>query len=201
MLASTPRSCPNLASAPTRALLCCFHIASTRSNNGNGKIEMDEYFIWTLDVASKQGCGLETIFKKYDTSGEGMLDANEFSLAVEDLGFSATFAHDLFVELDDDNSGAVSYTELTATLKSRIGSVRDVCPPLPAPLPLTPTPRALTAPLPQPESAAVLAGPAHRTSNPFSIPRHRRAAGHEKVSDDARLPRRALLEPVAASLR
>ena len=34
----------------------------------------------------------------------------QFSLAVEDLGFSSSFAHDLFVELDDDNSGAVSYS-------------------------------------------------------------------------------------------
>ena len=76
--------------------------------NGNGTIEMDEYFLWSLDMASKQGCGLVAIFQKYDTSGEGVLDASEFALAVEDLGFSATFAHDLFVELDDDNSGAVS---------------------------------------------------------------------------------------------
>ena len=94
-------------------------------SNGSGHIEMDEYFLFTLDVAAQQGCGLETIFQKYDTSGEGLLDANEFALAVEDLGFTATFAHDLFVELDDDNSGAVSYTELTKTLKDRVGNVAE----------------------------------------------------------------------------
>lgn len=33
-------------------------------NNGNGTIEMDEYFLWTLDVATQQGCGLESLFKK-----------------------------------------------------------------------------------------------------------------------------------------
>jgi len=34
-------------------------------------------------------------------------------------------AHDLFVELDDDNSGAVSYAEISETLKSRLGSVTE----------------------------------------------------------------------------
>ena len=91
----------------------------------SGTIEMDEYFLWTLDMATAQGCGLESLFRKYDTSGEGMLDANEFALAVEDLGFSATFAHDLFVDLDDDNSGAVSYSEITQTLKERVGGVSE----------------------------------------------------------------------------
>ena len=58
----------------------------------SGTLEMDEYFVWSLDVASRQGCGLELVFKKYDVHGDGMLDVNEFALAVEDLGFSATFA-------------------------------------------------------------------------------------------------------------
>ena len=48
----------------------------------SGTLDMGEYFIWTLDLASKNGCGLETIFAKYDVSGEGLLDANEFALAV-----------------------------------------------------------------------------------------------------------------------
>ena len=91
--------------------------------NKNGVVEMDEYFLWTIDMSTKQGCGLESLFKKYDTTGEGLLDANEFALAVEDLGFSATFAHDLFVDLDDDNSGAVSYSEITQTLKARVGEL------------------------------------------------------------------------------
>jgi len=91
--------------------------------NKNGFVEMDEYFLWTIDMSTKQGCGLESLFKKYDTTGEGLLDANEFALAVEDLGFSATFAHDLFVDLDDDNSGAVSYSEITQTLKARVGEL------------------------------------------------------------------------------
>ena len=115
----------------------------------SGTIEMDEYFVWTLDVAQSQGCGLETIFKKYDETGNGSLDASEvlssgpdrpsahtlgpvpsflasachpprarrppasqFALAVEDMGFSATFAHELFVELDANNSASITYTEV-----------------------------------------------------------------------------------------
>lgn len=91
----------------------------------NGTIEMDEYFLWTLEVASAQGCGLELVFRKFDRSGEGVLDANEFALAVEELGFSATFAHDLFVDLDSDNSGAISYGELGQTIKARVGAVSE----------------------------------------------------------------------------
>ena len=45
---------------------------------------MDEYFMWTLEVARTQGGGLEGIFRRYDTSGGGTLDIREFSLAVED---------------------------------------------------------------------------------------------------------------------
>jgi hypothetical protein len=32
--------------------------------DGSGTLGMDEYFIWTLDMAAKQGCGLEAIFRK-----------------------------------------------------------------------------------------------------------------------------------------
>lgn len=78
----------------------------------SGTIEMDEYFMWTLDVASRQGCGLSLIFKKYDKQGDGCLDANEFALAVEDLGFAAGFAHELFVDLDEDGSGSLTIDEV-----------------------------------------------------------------------------------------
>ena len=48
--------------------------------------------------------GLEALFRRYDTNGEGTLDAAEFSLACEDLGFGA-LSFDLFRELDPDESG------------------------------------------------------------------------------------------------
>jgi hypothetical protein len=93
--------------------------------DSSGTIEMDEYFVWTLDMAIQQGCGLEAVFAKYDLDGRGTLDANEFSMAVEDLGFSATIAHELFVELDDDDSGAVEYAELTETIAKRVGAISE----------------------------------------------------------------------------
>ena len=43
-------------------------------NNKSGTIEMDEYFIFALDVASSAGCGLDVIFRKYDINGEGQLE-------------------------------------------------------------------------------------------------------------------------------
>ena len=89
----------------------------------SGAISMDEYFLWTLDVATKHGCGLEAIFRRYDTSGEGVLDVSEFSNAVEDMGFDTGFAFDLFMSLDDDGSGAVSCQELIAALTKRSGNV------------------------------------------------------------------------------
>lgn len=94
-------------------------------NDKSGTIEMDEYFIFALDVASSMGCGLEVIFQKYDTSGEGHLDANEFASAVEDLGFSTHFAHDLFVEMDDDNSGTVDCSEIGAALRQHVSSLGE----------------------------------------------------------------------------
>ena len=90
--------------------------------NGSGTVGMDEFFLWTFDMASRQGCGLDAIFRKYDVSGEGSLDAMAFSFAVEDLGFAPSFAHDLFVELDADASGRVSYSELAHTIQRRIGA-------------------------------------------------------------------------------
>lgn len=89
--------------------------------DGSGEISMDEYFIWSLSVAGQNGGGLEAVFKKYDRDGTGLLDSIEFSLAVEDLGFAATFASEIFLELDEDNSGTITYAEILDTLRSRVG--------------------------------------------------------------------------------
>jgi Ca2+-binding EF-hand superfamily protein len=79
----------------------------------------------TLDIASAHGSGLEVIFRRYDSNGEGTLDIDEFTRAVEDLGFDPSFAHNLFIDLDDDGSGAVCCSELVDTLKKGRTSVSD----------------------------------------------------------------------------
>ena len=84
----------------------------------NGSISLDEFFIWTLQYIEQQtGTGLEVFFRRYDTNREGSLDAREFAQAAEDLGFGPV-AHELFLELDPDESGSVTYGELIAYLRA-----------------------------------------------------------------------------------
>lgn len=86
----------------------------------------------TLDVATQHGCGLEAIFRRYDTSGEGVLDVSEFSNAVEDMGFDTGFAADLFMSYacraertpappTSRPSPRSTPQSLTLTLRSRAG--------------------------------------------------------------------------------
>ena len=86
--------------------------------DGSGTISFDEFFLYTLAIADTSGAGLIAIFERYDTSGEGQLDAQEFEMAVEDMGYGG-FGHELFLELDVDGSGHVSYGEILNLLKSR----------------------------------------------------------------------------------
>ena len=88
----------------------------------SGYVDMTEYFLWTLEVATAHGSGLDAIFRRYDKSGEGVLDASEFALAVEDMGFDTGFAHNLFVELDCDGSGSISAKELIEALRPSASS-------------------------------------------------------------------------------
>jgi Ca2+-binding EF-hand superfamily protein len=85
----------------------------------SGYVSSDEYFVWMIGVAEQSSnCGLEPIFRRYDTSKSGSLDAREFAHACTDLGFGV-FAHDIFMELDHDSSGTVSYVELIWSLRKR----------------------------------------------------------------------------------
>ena len=52
-------------------------------HDGSGTIEVDEYFLFALDIASAQGQGLESTFDKYDSSGNGTLDANECVVSIK----------------------------------------------------------------------------------------------------------------------
>ena len=102
-------------------------IFETVDTDGSGDISMDEFFFWTLSVAATRGGdGIEAIFRRYDKTGEGVLDAAEFSRAVEDMGFGSV-GHELFLELDKDGSGSVSYAEVVKLLRERSLNVGHDC--------------------------------------------------------------------------
>lgn len=94
----------------------------------SGTITQDEFFFWSVQMASEFGGNhmqaLQDQFKKYDATGDGQLNSLEFRKAVEPFGFGA-MAHDIFVELDIDGTGTVSYMELIQTLKARRTEVSE----------------------------------------------------------------------------
>ena len=118
---------PPGASANEGMLREAFNMADA---NGNGKISKTEYFLWTLNVASRNsgmGGSIDKQFRQnFDKSGDGKLNMVEFVEAAEEFGFGSC-AHDIFLELDDDESGLVSFQEIHEHLKSRPNNVSDDC--------------------------------------------------------------------------
>ena len=55
------------------------------------------------------------MFAGYDKNKSGFLDEREFCDLATQLGFGAA-AHDLFIELDKDQSGEINYDELLSRL-------------------------------------------------------------------------------------
>ena len=81
--------------------------------------------LWTLSVLEKQtGSGIEAVLRRFDSSGEGVLDASEFALACEDLGFGGV-SQDLFMELDPGNSGYIASNAIVDAIRGRGGSTRE----------------------------------------------------------------------------
>lgn len=69
--------------------------------DASGTVSMDEYFFWVLGSTVGKpgsGSGIEGLFRKYDSGGEGTLDASEFNRACEDMGFTEV-SHELFLEV------------------------------------------------------------------------------------------------------
>ena len=103
------------------------HLFSVADADSSGYITMHEYFMFTLTVASScTGSGIEAVFRRYDKDGEGSLDAKEFTMACEDMGFGE-LGHEIFIELDGDESGSVSYAELMTLLRRRELTVTRPC--------------------------------------------------------------------------
>jgi len=100
-------------------------IFSEMDHDRSGTIEMDEYFIWALGIAGLHGGGLGAVFRKYDQDAKGTLDLIEFALAVGDLGFDTSFASEIFMDLDEDNSGTIEYGEILTSLRDRLSSISN----------------------------------------------------------------------------
>ena len=86
--------------------------------DGDGKLSLNEYLMWLLNYTTiNQGSGLEKLFHKHDRDGTGQLDAAEFGRVLGEMGFG-NHAHHIFMELDQDGSGTISYDELDKKLKA-----------------------------------------------------------------------------------
>lgn len=79
----------------------------------SGRLSIDEFFRWTVgNAAIRHGAGsLKAAFEKFDKDKTGEIDALEFGKLCDELGFGAV-SHELFRQLDQDQSGAILYTEL-----------------------------------------------------------------------------------------
>ena len=78
----------------------------------DGTLTFAEYAAWSLtNGARRHGApAMVAIFKKWDPSGDGQIDAIEFAKAAEWCGWSAV-ATELFAIFDNDGSGTINYGE------------------------------------------------------------------------------------------
>lgn len=98
--------------------------------DGSGTISKTEYFLWTLNVASRSaGMGAmvdKQLRESFDKSGDGKLNMVEFVEAAEEFGFGS-IAHDIFLELDADGSGFVSFNEIHEMMRGVKTKVSTDC--------------------------------------------------------------------------
>ena len=84
--------------------------------DGNGTVSINEFFLWSLQRQTLSSTeGLRAIFAEYDTDGSGEVDLREFQRIADDLGFGAA-ANEIFIDLDDDQSGRIRYEEVIQRL-------------------------------------------------------------------------------------
>ena len=94
--------------------------------DGDGAVSINEFFVWTLQKEALNGMdGLRSLFECYDKDGTGCIDMHEFQRICDDLGFGGA-AHQIFMDLDEDNSGHVQYSELIDRLMPSPESITKV---------------------------------------------------------------------------
>ena len=100
---------------------CSFEQADT---DKDGFLTRDEFFFWALEWATLFSggaiSGIEEMFRKFDSSGDGELNLLEFVKVLDHLGFGSK-GPEIFMQLDKEGDGKISYMELLKALKSRRG--------------------------------------------------------------------------------
>ena len=88
--------------------------------DGDGTLSINEFFCWSLgNASSKFGIdALKQAFSRFDADCSGELDKTEFSCLCHHMGFGAV-SDEIFLSLDRDGSGAISYGELVGALTER----------------------------------------------------------------------------------
>ena len=109
---------------PAVALRECYEQSATRDRQGVKASTLNDVFRWALATSSRhapqgQPGGLEAAFRHYDADGLGTLDPFEFFRLVEDCGHGDN-ANLLLAELDADQSGSLSYSEVMISIKGAV---------------------------------------------------------------------------------
>ena len=71
--------------------------------SNDGRLSLHEFFMFSLSVSAQEygAATMEKIFRRHDRDRSGLLDALEFSRAMDEMGFGVA-AHELFAALDAD---------------------------------------------------------------------------------------------------
>ena len=85
--------------------------------NSDGILDTNDYWRWSWgNLVNKHGKqALVNMFKAFDADGTGLLDSFEFEQAARCMGYGSV-AKEIFQDLDDDNSGTVTYSEIVFNL-------------------------------------------------------------------------------------
>ena len=86
----------------------------------DGTVSINEFFVWSMKRHALRGMDkMRSVFDKYDKNDTGAIDAIEFQKLCDDIGFG-THAHEIFMDLDHDKQGTISFTEIMEQLMGAV---------------------------------------------------------------------------------
>ena len=87
--------------------------------DGDGHISQDEFFYYSLrDAQQHSSMNLNDTFASLDSDGSGFINYQEFQRGCRSFGFGE-ISHELFEQLDVNNSGSIAYQELVIEMQRR----------------------------------------------------------------------------------